>query len=104
MHIISFDNVCRKIIYQNVKRANITSIEELAYNEFDNYEIVTQKHLKTKPTHYNNGNDKEYFATYIWYARAGNKLLEKYDTTIDAIKGHLKWCKKEIPNEIRRFI
>ena len=100
MYIISFNNVCRKIIYQNVKRANITSIEELAYNEFDNYEIVTQKHLRTNKTTSSSGNDKEYFATYIWYASAGNKLLEKYNNLSDATKGHLKWCQKEFKNEI----
>lgn len=99
--LINFGNIKRKIIYQNVKRANILSVEELAYNEFNNYEIVTQKHLKTEKKNYASGNDKEYFTTYIWYGIAVSKLLEKYDTLRDATKGHLKWCQKEIKNEFK---
>lgn len=101
MAIISFNNIRRQIIYQNKKRANFLSIEELAYNNFGNYEIVTQKHLKTEKTYFTDGNDKEYFATYIWYGIAVSKLLEKYDTLSDATKGHLKWCQKEIKNEFK---
>lgn len=97
---VNFNNVRRRIIYENVKRSTLLSVEELAYNEFDNYEIVTQKHLKTKATHYMDGNEKEYFATYLWYRVAGIKLLEKYDTLSDASKGHLKWCQKEFNDEI----
>ena len=101
MSIVSFNNVKRKIIYQNRKRANVLSVEEIAYNQFENYEIVTQKHLKTEKTNYSSVNDKEYFATYMWYSYAGIKLLEKYDTLSDATKGHLKWCQREMLNEIK---
>lgn len=94
------NNVRRKIIYQNVKRANLLKIKELEYSEFDDYEIVTQKHLKVEKTNYTDGNDKEYFATYIWYSTNMVKMLEKYNTLSKAIKGHLKWCKKEMENEI----
>lgn len=100
MSIISLKNIRRKILYQNIKRVNSLNVQELAYNEFGNYEIVTQKYLKTEKTNYTSGNDKEYFATYLWYSNAGFKLLEKYDTLSDATKGHLKWCQKEFKNEI----
>ena len=96
----NFDNVRRAIIHHNVKKANVLNYEEIAYNEFGDYEIVTQKHFKKEKTYYSDGNEKEYFATYLWYAVAGVKLLEKYDTLSDATKGHLKWCQKEFDNEI----
>ena len=75
-------DVARKIIYQKYKRTkeSFGEVKELAYDEYDGYEIITMQV-------FNKG-----FETYKTFGRCGLEVLEKYTNKIDALAGHLKWC------------
>ena len=93
--LISFENIRRKIIYQNIKKAREGLETELAYNEFEDFEISTIHIFKKERTLYDDGSPKETFRTFKWYGKCGVELLEEYTSLRKAMKGHQKWCQKE---------
>lgn len=78
-------DVTRRVVYNNYKKAMAEQgkEKEIAYDEFDGYEIITTEI-------FNKG-----FETYKSFGRCGLEVLEKYTNKIDAVAGHIKWCMKE---------
>lgn len=82
MKAIRKSDITRRVVYQKYKRAKegLGEAKELAYDEYDGYEIITMQI-------FNKG-----FETYRAFGRCGLEVLEKYTNKIDALVGHLKWC------------
>lgn len=70
----------RRWLYKQHKKTKIAEQQEIAYDEFGDYEIITM-HIVGKC-----------FETYKSFAKCGLRVLEKYNNKIDAIAGHIKWC------------
>ena len=73
-------DVTRRIIYQKYKRAKEKEEQEIAYSEYDGYEIITT-HILGKG-----------YETYKTFGKCGLEVLEKYTNKIDAVAGHIRWC------------
>lgn len=95
---IKYKDVQRKIIYQNVKRARASYEEELAYTEFEGFEIATIHVFKDKTQLWFEPGSKETFKTFKWSGNGAVELLEEYSSCAKAIAGHHKWCQKEANN------
>ena len=88
-------DIQRRIIYQNVKRANSDTQVELAYNEFDGYEIMTIHTLGGIKTLWFSPPTQQTIKTYRWFGNNLYEELEEYVSIEKALKGHQKWCQKE---------
>ena len=73
----------RRVIYAKHKRIKADEEREIAYSEYDGYEIITT-HIFGKG-----------FETYRSFGRCGLEVLERYKTKVEAVAGHIKWCIKE---------
>lgn len=87
-------NILRRVIYQRVKEANANEQTEIAYDNFEDYEIVTI-HTKSKIDILSGKALPETIKTYKWFGNCRTEVLEEYKSFEDAIKGHKKWCQKE---------
>lgn len=70
----------RRVIYAKYKRIKADEEQEIAYSEYDGYEIITT-HIFGKG-----------YETYKTFGKCGLEVLEKYTNKIDAVAGHIRWC------------
>lgn len=91
---IRYEDVQRRIAYQNIKRANSKEQEEIGYHEFGDYEIITI-HNKPVKSFWWDTPAQESFRTYRWYGNCQFEILQEYSFLKDALDGHYKWCQKE---------
>jgi hypothetical protein len=70
----------RRVIYAKHKRIKADEEQEIAYSEYDGYEIITT-HIFGKG-----------YETYKTFGKCGLEVLEKYTNKIDAVAGHIRWC------------
>lgn len=88
-------DICRRTIYQNLKRANINEQEEIAYNEFDGYEIITIHAFGSNREFWFLEPINESIKTYRWFDDNKVETLQTYTSLDEAKLGHKKWCEKE---------
>lgn len=70
----------RRVIYAKHKHIKADEEQEIAYSEYDGYEIITT-HIFGKG-----------YETYKTFGKCGLEVLEKYTNKIDAVAGHIRWC------------